>query len=122
MVLRSLIFLLVVLLLSSGSHAESRIALLIGNQAYNDKVGPRKNPHKDIALVGAALEKLSFNVTRIKDAGYRAIDAALKRHIQQVRRAGKDAISLVYYSTLSERGIRPYRPRAHSSIRARGSG
>jgi hypothetical protein len=98
MVLRSLIFLLVVLLLSSGSHAESRIALLIGNQAYNDKVGPLKNPHKDIALVGAALEKLSFNVTRIKDAGYRAIDAALKRHIQQVRRAGKDTISFVYYS------------------------
>jgi hypothetical protein len=90
--------LLILLMLSSGSHAESRFALLIGNQAYNEKVGPLKNPHNDIALVGTSLEKLGFKVTRIKDAGYRAIDAALKRHIQEVRRAGKETISFVYYS------------------------
>jgi Caspase domain/Putative peptidoglycan binding domain len=98
MILRSLISLQLVLMLSSASHAESRIALLIGNQAYNEKVGPLKNPHNDIALVGTALEKLGFTVTLIKDAGYRAIDTALKQHIQQVRRAGKDPISFVYYS------------------------
>jgi uncharacterized caspase-like protein len=98
MILRSLVSLLMALVVSSGSQAESRIAPLIGNQAYSERVGPLKNPHKDIALVGAALEKLGFNVTRIKDAGYRAIDAALKRHIQQVRRTGKDTISFVYYS------------------------
>jgi len=74
------------------------MALLIGNQAYNEKVGPLKNPHNDVALVGAAVERLGFNVTRVKDAGYVAIDAALKRHVQQVRRAGKDAISFLYYS------------------------
>jgi uncharacterized caspase-like protein len=71
---------------------------LIGNQAYDAKVGPLKNPHNDIALVGAALERVGFKVTYIKDAGYKAVDIALKRHIQQVRRAGKDAISFVYYS------------------------
>jgi uncharacterized caspase-like protein len=98
MILRSLISLLLLLVLSSGAHAESRFALLIGNQAYSDKVGPLKNPHNDIELVGAALEKVGFKVTRIKDAGYKAIDTALKRHIQQVRRAGKDTISFVYYS------------------------
>jgi len=92
---RVLFFLLV---LATGAQAESRFALLIGNQNYSDKVGPLKNPHNDITLVGTALEKLSFNVTRIKDAGYREIDAALKRHIQQVRRAGKGTISFVYYS------------------------
>src|SRR6516164_9884799 len=86
------------MLLPLGAHAEGRLALLIGNQAYTEKIGPLKNPLNDIALVGAALEKLGFKVTRIKDAGYKAIDTALKRHIQQVRRAGKDSISLVYYS------------------------
>lgn len=80
------------------AHAESRIALLIGNQSYTDKIGPLKNPHNDIGLIGAALEKVGFKVTRIKDAGYKSIDTALKRHIQQVRRAGKDTISFVYYS------------------------
>jgi hypothetical protein len=85
-------------LLPLGVHAEGRLALLIGNQTYSEKVGPLKNPHNDVALVGAALERIGFKVTSIKDAGYRAIDTALKRHIQQVRRAGKDTISFVYYS------------------------
>jgi hypothetical protein len=85
-------------LLPFGVHAEGRLALLIGNQSYNEKVGPLKNPHNDIALVGAALEKVGFKVTRVKDAGYKAIDTALKRHIHEVRRAGKDTISFVYYS------------------------
>jgi hypothetical protein len=71
MMLRSLISLLMVLVFSSGSYAESRIALLIGNQAYSERAGSLKNPHNDIALVGTALEKVGFKVTRIKDAGYR---------------------------------------------------
>ena len=87
-----------VMLLPLGAHAEGRLALLIGNQSYSEKIGPLKNPLNDIALVGAALEKVGFKVTRIKDAGYKAIDTALKRHIQEVRRAGKDTISFVYYS------------------------
>jgi Caspase domain len=61
-------------------------------------VGPLKNPHDDIALVNAALEKLGFNVTLIKDAGYKRVETALRTHIQQVRRAGKDAVSFLYYS------------------------
>jgi len=90
--------LFLLLLLPLGAHSEGRLALLIGNQSYSDKIGPLKNPHNDISLVGAALEKLAFKVTSIKDAGYKEIDTALKRHIQQVRRAGKDTISFVYYS------------------------
>lgn len=82
----------------STARAEGRLALLIGNQAYAEKVGPLKNPHNDIALIGAALHKLGFKITLIKDAGYKAIDTALRRHIQEVRRAGKDTVSFVYYS------------------------
>jgi hypothetical protein len=55
--LRAVIALLV-LLIPSVTQAEGRFALLIGNQAYNPKVGPLKNPHDDIALVGAALRSL----------------------------------------------------------------
>ena len=32
----------------------ARIALLIGNQAYVDKVGALKNPHQDVARVAAS--------------------------------------------------------------------
>lgn len=81
-----------------SAHAEGRFALLIGNQAYAEKVGLLKNPHNDVALVGAALGKLGFSVTIIKDAGYKRIEVALKAHIAEVRNAGQDAISFVYYS------------------------
>ena len=89
-------FLLV--LSSLGAEAEGRFALLIGNQNYNGNVGPLKNPHNDIALVGNALERLGFKLTIIRDAGYRALDTALRVHIQTVRRAGRNTISFVYYS------------------------
>ena len=83
---------------SRQATAEERIALLVGNQAYKEGVGPLRNPHNDVTLVANALDKLGFKVTIVKDAGYKSIDTALKTHIQQVRRAGKDTISFFYYS------------------------
>jgi uncharacterized caspase-like protein len=78
--------------------AAERLALLIGNQSYNAKVGPLENPHNDVALIGGALRRLNFKVTEIKDADYGTIDKAINRHIQNVRREGNDTISLVYYA------------------------
>src|SRR5262245_27030373 len=78
--------------------AQERIALLLGNQAYNENVGQLRNPHNDVSVVASALEGLGFKITVVKDAGYKALDTALKVHIQQVRRAGKDTISFFYYS------------------------
>jgi formylglycine-generating enzyme required for sulfatase activity len=95
--LRAVIALLV-LLIPSVTQAEGRFALLIGNQAYNPKVGPLKNPHDDIALVGAALRSIGFAVTEVRDADYRSMDAAIKRHAATVRREGQGTISLFYYS------------------------
>ena len=84
--------------LTLRADAQERLALLIGNQGYKDSIGPLRNPHADVTLIAASLEKLGFKVTVMRDAGYKAIDTALKTHIQQVRRAGKDAISFFYYS------------------------
>jgi hypothetical protein len=95
---RAAAFLVMLVLLQPAANAEGRFALLIGNQSYKESVGRLKNPHNDIALVGATLEKLGFQVTVIKDAGYKRVETALRTHIQQVRRAGKDTLSFVYYS------------------------
>src|SRR5215475_15443546 len=99
-ILVGLKFLLVWLIATSGQRvmAEERIALLVGNQAYKESVGPLRNPHNDVTLVANVLDRLGFKVTVTKDAGYKTIDTALKTHIQQVRRAGKDTISFFYYS------------------------
>jgi hypothetical protein len=96
--LRVAVIILGLILLPSTVAAADRYALLIGNQHYRNNVGPLTNPHNDIALVGAALERLGFKVTTIKDAGYKAIETAVKTHIQNVRRAGRDTISIIYYS------------------------
>jgi Caspase domain len=64
----------------------------------NAKVGPLKKPQTDIALIGAALESLGFQVTLIRDADYRTTDAAIKRHVAAVRRDGQGTISFLYYS------------------------
>lgn len=85
-------------LLASPANAAERTALLIGNQSYNAKVGKLENPHNDIALIATALRSLKFKVTEVKDADYRSMDTAIKRHVQTVRREGQGAISFVYYS------------------------
>jgi hypothetical protein len=81
-----------------GAQTEKRIALLIGNQSYSAKIGRLKNPHADIALISAALRSLAFTVTEVKDASYKAIDTAIKRHIKAVRGEGEGTISFIYYS------------------------
>jgi len=96
--LRTAIIVCLLALLPPQVRAEARIALLIGNQIYNPKVGLLKNPHDDVTLVGAALKQLGFQVTVLKDADYRAMDVAIKRFVTDVRAKGKGAISFFYYS------------------------
>ena len=73
---------------SVPAHAQERLALLIGNQNYSDQVGRLKNPHADIDLVGAALTKVGFKITAIKDADYATMLKAAKTFASQVRDAG----------------------------------
>jgi hypothetical protein len=89
---------LLIALWPSHVRAEARIALLIGNQVYTPMVGLLKNPHEDVALVGAALKQLGFEVTTLKDADYRAMNIAIKRFVTDVRSKGKGTISFFYYS------------------------
>jgi hypothetical protein len=65
---------LLMCLLPSAAFAEAKIALLIGNQAYDASVGVLKNSYNDIAVVGEALRALNFDVLPpMKDASRSAI-------------------------------------------------
>ena len=79
-----------------GAHAqptEKRIALLIGNQAYDASVGVLKNPHNDIALVAESLKKQGFDIlTPVKDAKRTVILAAVREFTNQLRNAGAGAL------------------------------
>jgi uncharacterized caspase-like protein len=92
------IVLIVILFISFTAPAETRLALLIGNQDYAAKVGPLKNPLHDIDLVGAALSKLGFTVTKLANGTKAQMDEAIRRYADQLRRAGPDAVGFFYYS------------------------
>jgi uncharacterized caspase-like protein len=100
MLLRSILLVVLALAATVSASAETakKFALLIGNQAYTNAVGPLENPHNDIRLVGDALRRVGFDVVEVKDAGYRRMDTEVKRHVMKVRRAGTNAISFIYYS------------------------
>jgi uncharacterized caspase-like protein len=80
------------------AHAQRRLALLIGNQAYNAKVGPLKNPHNDTATVGRALEAAGFKITVLKDANRREVLSGVKTFAEQLAQEGSNAIGFFYYS------------------------
>jgi formylglycine-generating enzyme required for sulfatase activity len=84
---------------SPPAHAEKRIALLIGNQGYADAVGPLKNPHNDIAVVGRALEEVGFTLLKpLKDGSRDDILFQVHDLAARLRKAGPGAIGFLYYT------------------------
>jgi peptidoglycan hydrolase-like protein with peptidoglycan-binding domain len=77
--------------------AERRVALVIGNSAYQH-VPALGNPTKDAQAMAAMLQKAGFDVV---DTQYNAGDLQLKRAIRQFEDAAADAdIAIVYYAGL----------------------
>lgn len=72
-----LVLFILVLIYPSASPAatERRIALVIGNSAYNS--GPLKNPVNDATAMAAQLQKLGFTVILKKNASLRGMEDAL---------------------------------------------
>jgi uncharacterized caspase-like protein len=97
--LRSVVFLMVLLLAHSAALAEKRIALLIGNQDYDASVGKLKNPRNDIAVVGGALAGQGFElIPPIKDAKRSDILGGVRELVRRLNAAGSGAVGFIYYS------------------------
>jgi hypothetical protein len=63
---------------SSAAHAEKRVALVIGNSAYQN-TGELRNPSNDASDVTAALKRLGFQVTDGRDLDKRAMERAIRQ-------------------------------------------
>ena len=82
---------------NDAALAERRVALVIGNSAYQH-VPALRNPAKNAQAVAAMLQKAGFDVV---DSQYDAGDQQLKRSIRQFEDAAADAdIAIVYYAGL----------------------
>ncbi len=81
-----------------ASASERRFALLVGILIYAPAVGELDNPQNDVDLLVAALRRLRFEVTVVKDATSEGLRVALKKYLARVGAEGENAVSLFYYS------------------------
>jgi len=77
-----------------SAQAAKRVALVIGNSAY-ENVSALANPKNDADDVTVSLEKVGFEVTKIKDAGYQEMRLALREF--GAKSQGSE-IALIYYA------------------------
>ena len=99
--LRSVVFLVSLLLTYSAAVAEVRIALVITNASYPAEIGKLENPHKDAAMIAPALESVEFekrNITILKDVDQPTMRLAIADFIERIEKAGSDAVAFFYYS------------------------
>ncbi|PPQ15040.1 hypothetical protein CV770_33790 [Bradyrhizobium sp. AC87j1] len=82
------------LLFTEPALAQSRVALVIGNGAY-EKVPELPNPTRDAADIGRALERLDFKVTLVKNATAQEMRKAV---IDFGRSAEASDIAVVFYA------------------------
>ncbi len=88
---------IIVALLLAGimpAQADTRMALVIGNAAY-DNVSPLANPGRDARAIAEALKGLGFETTLVLDQDSSALKQALRRFNAEAK--GAD-IAAVYYA------------------------
>jgi len=71
---------------SEPAWAEPRIALVIGNAAYPS--APLKNPANDASDMAAALKRLGFEVSLLKDASMQQMETAVREFGLKLRKGG----------------------------------
>lgn len=83
--------------LAAAAHAEKRVALVIGNSAY-ERISPLANPKNDAELMVRSLKEVGFEVVVATDVDYRGMRRAVRDFGRTLRKAGKNAVGLFYYA------------------------
>ena len=91
--LGGLVLALSFLTLDTALAQPRRTALVIGNAAYES--GPLRNPVNDATDVAAALQRLGFDVSLLRDAKMRAMEEAIETFSQKLRKGG---VGLFYFA------------------------
>jgi len=86
-----------ILSMCDAASAESRLALVIGNSAYQT-VSPLPNPANDARAMAEFLTKAGFEVTPASDLTQADMRTTVGAFAAKVARAGSDTVALVYYA------------------------
>ncbi len=84
-------------LVSSPALAQKRVALVIGNSAYqySPSLG---NPANDARLIAKVLQESGFEVNLQTDLGFKKMKRALRNFTRKIKAMGKETIGLVYFA------------------------
>src|SRR5580704_2914587 len=89
-------FALFSLALASPSRAETekRIALVVGNAAYQS--APLATPANDAGLIAQTLQAAGFDVAGARDLDSESLRTAFRDFIEKAQAAGPDTVTFVY--------------------------
>jgi len=97
------LILLVFLMWSAATTAETRLALLISNEKYPEKAaglnlfGPLGKAHRDREQMAEALKKYRFEITEVLDADKDKMDMALVAFTEKLEKSGADSVGVIYF-------------------------
>ena len=96
-ILKSVAISTAVLLSSTAAFAESRVALVIGQSAYQS-VPALPNPTNDAKAMGELLTAAGFEVTTARDVTQNALRQAVGDFAAKIAGKGPDTVALVFYA------------------------
>ena len=88
---------LVLTSLASAALAQSRIALVIGNSAYQNAV-PLATAVGDAAIVAETMRAAGYDVIETRDVGLVDLGPVIREFLDKVAAAGPEAVAYVYFS------------------------
>jgi uncharacterized caspase-like protein len=83
---------------STLAAAEPRLALVIGNGAYDADLGPLRNAVNDMRLMAGALRSVGFEVIERAEADKTTMQRAIQEFGRRLEEAGRDAVGLFYFA------------------------
>ena len=83
--------------LTGNTFAAKRLALVIGNSAYQN-TSPLRNPANDATLISSKLEQIGFDVLLKKDVSLLAAQQLINEFAKKIKEIGEDGIVLFYYA------------------------
>ena len=87
---------LVLSLMPGAARAEKRIALVVGNAAY--QAGALATPANDAGLIAQTLQAAGFDVVGARDLDQDSLRRALRDFLEKAAAAGPDTVAFIYAS------------------------
>src|SRR6478735_12351179 len=86
----------IALVVPSTAHAETRVALVVGNAAY--QAGALNTPANDAGLVAQTLQASGFDVAGARDLDQDSLRRAFRDFLDKASASGTDTVAFIYLS------------------------